>query len=397
MLTYTMPDTFPDHSQDPSQSQSQQASPTATRAPLLDHNETNLLQTFFENPNNIDPTFLALSQERQDSDLYGAASSQWIFGPLRQDQGAHIAQSQHHGAPVQIFGPQQGTSEDVLNAAKVLHAHQSAYNASPFSPSGFVDSPHASQTQMYGYPSHQVPQSAYHSSSSSQASPTNQSTYGPMMPNRPVAVHRPAPLNFGSDNKFENSKYVPSNMHKPPDQDLIGMLSGFSQDQGESVMQPPDSSGSSKQKRRRPSDADGDSDDEPESSYKRGKHRFQDEEDGINGNNAITSCGPRERASSMRGHKPPSPTQRRRSSPVGRKPPRENLTEEQKRSNHIQSEQKRRNLIKLGFEDTNRMVPELRAGGFSKSNMLQEAAKFMRDLQKGNDQLSDIIGILDKG
>ncbi|KAG9185542.1 hypothetical protein G6011_06873 [Alternaria panax] len=42
---------------------------------------------------------------------------------------------------------------------------------------------------------------------------------------------------------------------------------------------------------------------------------------------------------------------------------RENLTEEQKRSNHILSEQKRRDLIKQGYKDLNEVVPAVRGGG----------------------------------
>ncbi|KAK8200530.1 uncharacterized protein BKA78DRAFT_238518, partial [Phyllosticta capitalensis] len=63
---------------------------------------------------------------------------------------------------------------------------------------------------------------------------------------------------------------------------------------------------------------------------------------------------------------------------------RENLTEEQKRSNHILSEQKRRNLIKNGFTELNELVPGLKAGGFSKSAMLMEAAKFLETMILGN-------------
>lgn len=63
---------------------------------------------------------------------------------------------------------------------------------------------------------------------------------------------------------------------------------------------------------------------------------------------------------------------------------RENLTEEQKRSNHILSEQKRRNLIKRGFEDLNELVPELRTGGQSRSGALTEAANFLEKLIEDN-------------
>ncbi|KAF2723974.1 hypothetical protein K431DRAFT_194513, partial [Polychaeton citri CBS 116435] len=51
---------------------------------------------------------------------------------------------------------------------------------------------------------------------------------------------------------------------------------------------------------------------------------------------------------------------------------RQNLTEDQKRANHIQSEQKRRNIIKQGYDDLNGLVPSLAGGksGFSKSEIL---------------------------
>lgn len=66
---------------------------------------------------------------------------------------------------------------------------------------------------------------------------------------------------------------------------------------------------------------------------------------------------------------------------------RENLSEEQKRSNHILSEQKRRNLIKQGFDDLCELVPELKGGGFSKSAMLIQAADWLEDMINGNSTL----------
>ncbi|GJD01745.1 BHLH family transcription factor [Colletotrichum higginsianum] len=78
---------------------------------------------------------------------------------------------------------------------------------------------------------------------------------------------------------------------------------------------------------------------------------------------------------------------RRRKSGTGTKPPRENLTEAQKRENHIKSEQKRRTLIKEGFDDLCELVPGLKGGGFSKSTMLTMAAEWLEDIMKGNDEL----------
>ncbi|KAL4867717.1 hypothetical protein BDV12DRAFT_170950 [Aspergillus spectabilis] len=69
------------------------------------------------------------------------------------------------------------------------------------------------------------------------------------------------------------------------------------------------------------------------------------------------------------------------------KPARENLTEEQKRSNHILSEQKRRNLIRKGFDDLCILVPGLKGGGFSKSAMLTQAADWLEVILRDNDNL----------
>ncbi|KAK1997615.1 helix-loop-helix DNA-binding domain-containing protein [Colletotrichum falcatum] len=80
-------------------------------------------------------------------------------------------------------------------------------------------------------------------------------------------------------------------------------------------------------------------------------------------------------------------SRRRKSGTGAAKPPRENLTEAQKRENHIKSEQKRRTLIKEGFDDLCELVPGLKGGGFSKSTMLTMAAEWLEDIMKGNDEL----------
>lgn len=105
-------------------------------------------------------------------------------------------------------------------------------------------------------------------------------------------------------------------------------------------------------------------------------------------------------AKSVRKQKPPkqdgsiSPTSKsnlkRHKSSTGNtttKPARENLTEEQKRENHIRSEQKRRTLIREGFEDLNNLVPGLRGGGFSKSAVLIMSADWLEGLLRGNEVL----------
>lgn len=74
--------------------------------------------------------------------------------------------------------------------------------------------------------------------------------------------------------------------------------------------------------------------------------------------------------------------------------PRENLSEAQKRNNHIISEQKRRTLIKVGFEDMCNIVPDLRVGGYSKSAMLSQAADWLEDMLRGNEELKSMITTL---
>ena len=90
-----------------------------------------------------------------------------------------------------------------------------------------------------------------------------------------------------------------------------------------------------------------------------------------------------------------SAAKRRRPSASTTKPPRENLTDEQKRNNHIMSEQKRRDLIKRGFEQLHQLVPELRAGGLSKSSVLMEAAGFLEKLVQTNERLRSRLGKFD--
>ncbi|KAH7090444.1 hypothetical protein FB567DRAFT_438163, partial [Paraphoma chrysanthemicola] len=77
---------------------------------------------------------------------------------------------------------------------------------------------------------------------------------------------------------------------------------------------------------------------------------------------------------------------------AAQKAQRENLTEEQKRSNHILSEQKRRNLIKRGFDELHDLVPEIRNGGLSKSSVLTEAANFLEKLIEENIAFRQLAG-----
>ncbi|KAF1925469.1 uncharacterized protein M421DRAFT_7942 [Didymella exigua CBS 183.55] len=89
---------------------------------------------------------------------------------------------------------------------------------------------------------------------------------------------------------------------------------------------------------------------------------------------------------------PDSDSKKRRASAAASKLARENLSEAQKRSNHILSEQKRRNLIKRGFDDLHDLVPDIRNGGLSKSSVLTEAANFLERLIADNQELVKLGG-----
>lgn len=67
-----------------------------------------------------------------------------------------------------------------------------------------------------------------------------------------------------------------------------------------------------------------------------------------------------------------------------RKPYKELLTEEEKRANHIASEQKRRNTIRNGFKDMTELIPDLKDLNSSKSTILFKAVDFIKHLENRN-------------
>ncbi|SAL96061.1 hypothetical protein [Absidia glauca] len=71
------------------------------------------------------------------------------------------------------------------------------------------------------------------------------------------------------------------------------------------------------------------------------------------------------------------------------------LTEEEKRSNHIASEQKRRSTIRNGFKDLTDIVPTLKNINNSKSTVLFKAVDYIKYLEKRNTNLRDKMGSLE--
>jgi hypothetical protein len=143
-----------------------------------------------------------------------------------------------------------------------------------------------------------------------------------------------------------------------------------------------------------------DDEDQDSRPRKRRKNKFQeevDDDDDDSPASATNKAGSKKRKSIKKATSNDSPTpsseqnhKRRKSTATtnaAAKTVRENLTEDQKRENHIKSEQKRRTLIREGFEDLGELVPGLRGGGFSKSAVLIMAADWLEDLIQGNEVL----------
>jgi Helix-loop-helix DNA-binding domain len=65
---------------------------------------------------------------------------------------------------------------------------------------------------------------------------------------------------------------------------------------------------------------------------------------------------------------------------------------EQRRWNHIASEQKRRNQVRIRLEELCKLIPELQKRGTSKSDALMKSAKFLESLVKINRELRRRLG-----
>ena len=78
---------------------------------------------------------------------------------------------------------------------------------------------------------------------------------------------------------------------------------------------------------------------------------------------------------------------RQRQQGAGRKSTRENLTEAQKRRNHIESEQKRRTYVKRGQDKLMSLVPALHGANVSKAEVLQQTYEYVERLHYENNLL----------
>ncbi|KAI8063096.1 hypothetical protein BDF21DRAFT_455429 [Thamnidium elegans] len=73
---------------------------------------------------------------------------------------------------------------------------------------------------------------------------------------------------------------------------------------------------------------------------------------------------------------------------------RELLSDDQKRANHIASEQKRRNTIRGGFKELTEIIPTLKNINNSKSTILFKSVDYIKQLDKRNKSLRDRLCLL---
>lgn len=73
---------------------------------------------------------------------------------------------------------------------------------------------------------------------------------------------------------------------------------------------------------------------------------------------------------------------------------RELLSDDQKRANHIASEQKRRNTIRGGFKELTEIIPTLKNINNSKSTILFKSVDYIKQLDKRNKSLRDRLHLL---
>lgn len=393
-------------------------SPTAP-APgpnLLDDNESKFLDSFFDGVssdhfnydffnNAPDGTEQGLGWEELPPAFMGTSSS---FGAQQQFGSHGLLDPKFAGVHAQLnAGPSipASTSADVLAAASVLQngptgrAHSVSdglFHGHGLHPSG------PSRTQSLSLHQSRIP-TGYSLRPSDEEMRDN--TYTEMIfggqPNggsmREQLTSR-ADVRWGTDVGFS----TPQGFNPPPSQDVTAAPESQYKQRIDTAVtithNGPSSAGitipsSPAQQRRMSVVADGDRDDYDSRPSKRRKSKLKEEAEDEDDAPYSSKTAKKRKPGKKSSNDSPAPeseqsSKRQKSlAAAAAKASRENLTEDQKRENHIRSEQKRRTLIREGFEDLGELVPGLRGGGFSKSAVLIMSADWLEDLIQGNQVL----------
>ncbi|OJJ47126.1 hypothetical protein ASPZODRAFT_151680 [Penicilliopsis zonata CBS 506.65] len=393
---------------------------------LLDDNESSMLDTFFTtmNSNQLDMGDFWLG--RQQNKSLGVFNLEWSDELPPTFEGSTTSLPQPTFAPPNLeksnFGllsNTMGTSSDILAAASMLY-HQ-GINGADFGPA-FQHQTLPSQGIIDANDQHYRQNGVGKSAQPENRPVLKDSTPQSARPRVPVGFHttdmrfdihqaipleqqsttKPRALHWGSDISFMDQGYV-----APPDQpneedrtkELFSNMDWFERqsstantrapsperilgaENAQRVPPTPDLQSNGFKTRPRVSTED------PSPPKKRLRVLVKEEEDDSSDGDSSRPKSKRSKGSGpTKSVRTPTDATRRPKLPPA-KAVRENLSEEQKRTNHILSEQKRRNLIRQGFDDLCQLVPSLRGGGFSKSAMLTQAADWLEEVLQGNEIL----------
>ena len=388
--------------------------PLASGPSLLDDSDTRFLDSFFDGVSSdqyIDPTE-TWNYEWTDlpPDFLGTQTS---FGQHLDPIGSDVHQQLtfpefknplgfvpiHEHAPPPPPPPPQPSHDTLAGTSYIPNAHHSSDFMAPMAPQQQHMQPQFMGQQMMHNDYNQVRRVAKPNNVMRHA-PMSEAMYGgapysTFSPSQTLA--KKVEIKWGTDSGFQNGqRFVP-----PPnaitqediDECIASTLECFQP--GSNVSTRPNSPQTAKQQvfeQRLGSinEALVKADSEDNKAKRKKKTKVKDEDYEDEEENSATKNGRKRRPKSFgAGGDTETPQKRRKSSASSApKMARENLTEDQKRENHIKSEQKRRTLIKEGFEDLNELVPDLRGGGFSKSAVLIMAADWLEDLINGNKALA---------
>ncbi|KAJ5554791.1 hypothetical protein N7535_007237 [Penicillium sp. DV-2018c] len=376
---------------------------------LLDDNESNMLDNFFTTMNaNQFTNDLWMRQEHKS----GLADFEWSAELPPNFEGSTTSLSQPTfqqrmlGKAGGGMMPGNPTGSDIFAAASMLY--QSGLNGSELGTGLTQQAFGGHSLPNNGTQSTHIPHTAS-SAPGSISSPRADVPTGYHTSEMFFDVRDPIPadqhpsrkartLRWGSDAGFMDQGYL-----RPPDQpdeeqrtnELLDHLGCFEPQSSAAPTRAPSPEHPAPASLQRPVFRTGVIPDD--NSQPRKRQRVKEEGDDGSSDDDGRPHSRKSRRSISKGRRVSTDTSRKARLQQGPRAARENLTEEQKRTNHILSEQKRRNLIRQGFEDLCTLVPALRGGGFSKSAMLTGAADWLEDLLRGNDilqrQLHDLKSI----
>ncbi|KAL2832997.1 hypothetical protein BDW59DRAFT_139023 [Aspergillus cavernicola] len=394
---------------------------------LLDDNESNMLDNFFTtiNSNPFANDFWLTGPHNETNKSFAMPGFDWSaeLPPTFEGSTTSLPQpSYSHRSveqPLGIIPEHSSSNSDMIAAASMLYQNgvngpelNTAFGSQPLSAYSNIEYPinkgNGKERQQNNYPPSRRPSTSARTHIPVGFHTTKMlfDTYKPISPEKQLST-KGRPLHWGSDSSFMDQGYV-----APPDQpdeeqrtkDLLDKLE---------CLEPQSSAANT----RAPTpdrianhhpvswvdhgvvnhandmrEDYGDVIEDPSRPKKKKRLSIKEEDDEFSDGD-----DPQQRSKRSKGRRLSNDASRKSKASQSSKTPRENLSEEQKRSNHILSEQKRRNLIRQGFEDLCTLVPGLRGGGFSKSAMLTQAADWLEDTLRGNDilkaQLADMKSI----